>query len=172
MSERYCVEVLIQVAADYRCLNFHFQHWCRPSYQPQLNVKMFPGSQTKPWGDNVSADGALFCSVATALAHAGFRATICRLLLAQEKFATQLSSDTFTQTGKVGWAYSTWCYIAIICWQVQQKIYQIMWQEQTQDMGSVEAVYRKVWADHQEKSEFLGEFKSSDADYSMGPVWY
>lgn len=46
---------------------------------------MFAGSQTKLWGDSVSTDGTLFCSVATALAHAGFRATICRLLLALEK---------------------------------------------------------------------------------------
>lgn len=81
----------MQVAADYRCC-LNFQR-CAP-YQQQLNVKMFAGSQAKLWGDSVSTDGTLFCSVATALAHAGFHATICRLLLAQEKFATQTSSYT------------------------------------------------------------------------------
>lgn len=57
-----------------------FQSCCVLSYQQPLNVKMFAGSQTKLWGDSVSTDGALFCSVATALTHADFHAAICRLL--------------------------------------------------------------------------------------------
>lgn len=93
----------MQVAADYRCcLDFHFQRQRGSSYQQQLNVKMFAGSQTKLWGDSVSTDGALFCSVVTALAHAGFHATICGLLLAQGKFATQTSSYTF-YLNREGW---------------------------------------------------------------------
>lgn len=48
------------------------------------------------WGDSVSTDGTLFCSVATALVHAGSHATICRLLLAQEKFVTQTCGLNYT----------------------------------------------------------------------------
>lgn len=105
----------------------------RLSHQQQLNVKMFAGSQTKPWGDSVSTDGALFCSVETASAHADFHTTICRLLLAPVKFAGQTCSYTFIYTGKVGWAHSAGHADKQHCLVSRyNKINQLMWQEQTE----------------------------------------
>lgn len=64
---------------------FSFSTRRSASYQQQFNVKMFAGSQTKLWGDGVSTDGTLFCSVETALAHAGFSCHRLQTAAAMEK---------------------------------------------------------------------------------------
>lgn len=67
------------------------------SYQQQFNVKMFAGSQTKLWGDSVSTDGTLFCSVETALAHAGFSCHRLQTAAAMEKSLQHKLKPLFTQ---------------------------------------------------------------------------
>lgn len=76
---------------------FSFSTRRSASYQQQFNVKMFAGSQTKLWGDSVSTDGTLFCSVETALAHAGFSCHRLQTAAAMEKSLQHKLKPLFAQ---------------------------------------------------------------------------